>query len=88
MMPQKPLSKLPDCHLRVSEEHVEFLNSLPDFRDLSTTQLWYHLPEKYRRHIPPLNGKEDRHTRASIIGMLALPSQIESHIGMRFLERL
>jgi len=89
----KPLKlfapKAPDSHLRVSKEHVAFLNSLPDFRDLSTTQLYYALPEKYRKHVPPIgDSREDTQTRASLIGMLALPSQIESHIGTMFLERL
>ena len=87
----KPLKlfapKAPDSHLRVSKEHVAFLNSLPDFRDLSTTQLYYALPEKYRKHVPPI-AKDDLQTRAALIGMLALPAQIESHIGTMFLERL
>jgi hypothetical protein len=89
----KPLKKLfspkpPDSHLRVAKEHVEFLNSIPEFRDLSTTQLWFALPEKYRKHVPPINAKDDLQTRASIIGMLAHPTQIESHLGTLFLERL
>ena len=84
---KKPLTKTPDIHLRVADKHVDFLNSLPDFSDLSTTQLWNALPEKYRKHVPPING-DDRHARAAIIGMLAHPIQIESHIGTMFLERL
>jgi len=82
-----PLSKPEDIHLKVASQHVAFLNSLPDFSDLSTTQLWNALPAKYRKHLPPING-DDRHVRAVIIGMLALPIQIESHLGTMFLERL
>lgn len=83
-----PLMKPPDIHLRIAKEHVKFLNSIPEFRDLSTTQLWIALPAKYRKHVPPINNQDDTHTRAVLIGMLAHPAQIESHIGTLFLERL
>ena len=84
-----PFSKSTDIHLKVSPQHVEFLNSLPDFSSLSTVQLWAALPTKYRKHIlpTPIQGC-DRQTRATIIGMLAHPVQIETHIGVMFLERL
>ena len=76
-------------HLRVAVKYVELLNSLPDFCDLSTTQLWYALPEKYRKHVPSVGFEsDDRMTRAVLIGMLATETQVASFIGLRFLERL
>jgi len=77
-----------DFHLKVTAEYVDFLNSLPAYRDVSTTQLWFALPEKYRKHIPPIVNKNDRATRAAIIGLIALPIEIETQNGVQFLERL
>jgi len=87
MMSQRKTAQ--NFHLRVAAKYVDFLNSLPDFIDLSTTQLWYALPEKYRKHVPSVGFEsDDRMTRAVLIGMLASETQIASFIEHRFLERL
>jgi hypothetical protein len=72
-----------DFHLKVNDKYVALLNSLPQFQDLSTTQLLHLLPKRYRRFIP----QEDQMARAAIIGMLAPESLIQAHIGFRYLER-
>jgi len=81
--------KQEDFPLRVAKRHIELLNSMPDFIDLSTTQLWYALPEKYRKHVPSVGFEgNDRMTRAVLIGMLATEVQIASFMGKKFLECL
>ena len=64
-------------YLKIGSRYVELLNSLPDFRDLTTTQLLHLLPKQYRRFIP----QEDRMARAAIIGMLAPDSLIQEHVS-------
>ena len=87
MMSQRKTAQ--NFHLRVAAKYVDFLNSLPDFIDLSTTQLWYALPEKYRKHVPSVGFEgNDRMTRAVLIGMLATEVQIASFMGKKFLECL
>ena len=86
-----------DFHLKISDNYVELLNSLPEFRDLTTQQLLRLLPRKYRQLIPPVgeffevrdhpHQQEDRMARAAIIGLLAPESRIQAHIGFRYLER-
>jgi hypothetical protein len=86
-----------DFHLKINEKYVELLNSLPEFRDLTTKQLLRLLPQKYRSLIPPVgeffeindhpHQQEDRMARAAIIGLLAPDSRIQAHIGFRYLER-
>jgi hypothetical protein len=86
-----------EFHLKVNARHVEVLNSLPDFRDLTTAQLLQALPHKYRKFVPPVgeffevrdhaHQAEDRMARAVIIGMLAPESLIQEHASFRFLER-
>jgi hypothetical protein len=73
-----------DFHLKVAPQHVELLSSLPDFRELSTEQLRHRLPKKYRHQVPPTT---DREARAAIIGLLALSSQIDGYVSIRFVER-
>jgi|SRR5271157_2736904 len=92
LRPKLP-SKPEDFHLKIAPEYVELLNLLPDFRELSTEQLRHKLPKKYREIAPPPSaftrsgGGDDSATRAAIIGMLATPDQIDSFIGMQFIER-
>ena len=86
-----------DFHLKVNDKYVDLLNSLPDFRDLSTEQLKQLLPKRYRQFIPPVGAffevrdhahqQEDRMARAVIIGMLAPDSMIQEIITFRVLER-
>ena len=86
-----------DFHLRVSAKYVDLLNSLPEFRDLSTEQLMHLLSKRYRRFVPPVgeffevrdhvHQQEDRMARAVIIGMLAPESMIQEHISFQVLER-
>jgi hypothetical protein len=84
-------------HLKVSAKHVDLLNSLPEFRDMSTKRLRLMIPHRYRQFIPPVgeffevrdhaHAQEDRMARAVIIGMLAPESLIQEHISFRYLER-
>jgi hypothetical protein len=88
----KPTTVKPkeDFHLKVASQYVELLNSLPEFRELTTEQLRHKLPRKYRHHPPPVTPghvQEDREARAAIIGLLAVSMQIDSFIGMKFIER-
>ena len=86
-----------DFHLKVNDKHVDLLNSLPEFRDLSTAQLLQLLPKKYRRFIPPVgeffevrdhaHQQEDRMARAVMIGILAPETLIQEHLSFRYLER-
>ena len=86
-----------DFHLKVSAKHVDMLNALPEFRDLSTQQLLTLLPKKYRKFVPPVgqffeirdhaHAEEDRMARAVIVGLLATETQIENYLGDQFLER-
>lgn len=86
-----------DFHLKVSAKHVDLLNSLPDFRDLTTAQLRRLLPSKYRPFVPPVgeffevrdhaHREQDRMARAVIIGMLAPESMIQEQISFRVIER-
>ena len=84
-------------HLKVSAKYVDLLNSLPEFRDLSTAQLRQLLPKRYRQFVPPVgeffevrdhaHAQEDRMARAVIIGMLAPESLIQEHLSFQYLER-
>lgn len=86
-----------DYHLKVDAKYIDLLNSLPEFRDLSTEQLRRLLPPKYRNIIPPVgefyevrdhpHQREDRVARATIIGMLASEGLLEQHRGFQFLQR-
>ena len=86
-----------DFHLKVSDKFVDLLNSVPEFRDLSTAQLLHLLPKRYRRFVPPVgeffevrdhaHAQEDRMARAVIIGMLAPESMVQEHISFQYLER-
>lgn len=92
----KPVKQ--DFHLKVAKYHVDMLNSIPEFCDLSTIQLHSMLPKRYRHFVPPVgpdfavrdhaHAEEDRMARAVIIGMLATEAQIESHLSQRFLEKV
>ena len=86
-----------DFHLKVSAKYVDLLNSLPEFRELSTKQLRLMVPHRYRQCIPPVgeffeirdhaHAEQDRMARAVIIGMLAPESVIQAHISFRVIER-
>ena len=86
-----------DFHLKVQPKFVDLLNSLPEFRDLSTAQLKQLLPKRYRQFVPPVGDffevrdhahqEEDRMARAVIIGMLASESMVQEHTTFRYLER-
>lgn len=86
-----------DFHLKVNDRHVDLLNSLPDFRDLTTKQLLHLLPHKYRKFVPPVgeffevrdhaHQQEERMARAVVIGLLASESLIQEHVSFLFLER-
>lgn len=85
-------------HLQIAQTHVDMLNELPMFRDLTTARLFTLLPKKYHKFVPPIGEdlpireaafqREERQARAVIIGMLAKPEHIEQHQAQRFLERL
>lgn len=84
-------------YLKIESRYVELLNSLPEFRDLTTKQLLRLLPYKYRHIVPPVgeffevrdhvHAEQDRQARAVIIGLLAPESRVQAHIGFRYLER-
>src|SRR5271157_4285748 len=85
---EKVIKPKEDFHLKVADKYVELLNSLPEFTEFTTEQLRGRLPKKYRHHVPPAgHTRGELDTRAAIIGMLALSSQIESVISMKFIER-
>src|SRR5579863_4248890 len=74
-------------HLKIADHHVDMLNGLPQFRDLSTAQLFNLLPRRYHKFVPPIGEdlpireaafqREERMARAVIIGMLAKETHIE-----------
>jgi hypothetical protein len=82
-------------HLRIADKHVDMLCGMPEFRDLTTAQLLKMLPNRYRHAVPPVSYdvrehvrvREERMTRAVVIGMLATEAQIESHAAVLFMER-
>lgn len=91
-------SKSAVAHLKIADRYVDLMNELPMFRDLPTTQLFKLLHKRYHKFVPPIGEdlpireaayqREERMTRAVIIGMLAKPEHIEQHQAQKFLERL
>lgn len=84
-----------NIYLRVSPQFVDFLNGVPEFRDLSTDQLRHMVPLKYRKIVPPVHPhfdanereRDDKMARAVCVGMLATEDQIEAHIGHEFVAK-
>ncbi len=86
-----------DFYLKVADNYVDLLNSLPEFRDLTTAQLKQLLPPKVSPVRSPVgeffeirdhaHAEQDRQARAVIIGILAPEALVQEHLGLMFLQR-
>jgi hypothetical protein len=100
---RKPVNKIVpqqlSFHLKIAEPYVDMLNDLPEFRGLTTDELFKMIPSAALRKAIPLVGddhtireaayeREIRMRRAVIIGILAQPEQIQQYLSQRFVERL
>jgi hypothetical protein len=98
---REPIGGMPkrlDFHLKVSDRYVDMLNSLPEFRALTTDELVKLLPAAIRKSVPPVGDdlsireaayeRETRQRRAVVIGILAKPERIAQHLSQQFAERL